>query len=318
MRSFLLLLSVLCLTPATALADSALFGASPYNVFVLNNFTESGSDVQGALAGNVVNISGYSVGINLIQSQLASQFGAGQFTLVGGTDLIATSGSLSWGNAYEGGHATDLTPNQFSLNHGTETTGGGSPIDFSAQGAKLKGLAATLAAQATSAGDTCTYDTFSKTTCKAVLPGLNIINVSDPGILNGKEIVINSIFAGATVILNVAGTNDTFGGSGFSAFNSGTTVLFNYYQATGLQLGSSGFTASLLAPYAAVNAPSGNFNGNFIASSFSGGIQFNSTDMFTGSLAGLPSPTPEPATMLLIGTALIALSRCAAKYKRRG
>jgi choice-of-anchor A domain-containing protein len=107
------------------------------------------------------------------------------------------------------------------------------------------------------------------------------------------------------LVINVAGSIDSIGGAGFTVFGSGATVLFNYYQASALTLGSSAFTGSVLAPFANVTSSGGgNFNGNLIAGSFSGSIEFHNTDLFSGSLA---SQAPEPGSVMLAGAGLTLL-----------
>lgn len=311
----------------SAFADSILYAATPYNAFVFNNFTDSRSDVEGALAaGGTVNISSYSVGATLTAGQIAASFGPGQYTLVGGSDLKAANGSLAHGNAFDGGPRSDVQQPGFTLNEGILSAGGPSPIDFSTAATELRNLSALLQLQATTGGDGCTFDGYATTTCKAVAPGLNIINVTDPAILNGKGIQIQSIYTNATLVINVSGTNDILGGSGFSAFDSGKTVMLNYYQAAALQLGSSGFTASLLAPFATVTANGGNFNGNFIANNFYGHTQFNSEDMFAGSfgnnVTNLDQPVPEPSALITVAAAMAGIfglgvrSRCGLSSRR--
>jgi choice-of-anchor A domain-containing protein len=59
------------------------------------------------------------------------------------------------------------------------------------------------------------------------------------------------------VVINIAGISGTFtSGSGWSVVGgSSQNVLVNYYQASSLILGTSGITASLLAPFADPRAP---------------------------------------------------------------
>jgi hypothetical protein len=102
----------------------------------------------------------------------------------------------------------------------------------------------------------------------------------------------------------MAGTSDSLGGAGFTVFNNGVTVLFNYYQATQLTL-ASGITASVLAPLAAVSGSNGNFDGTLIGNSFTGNMEFHDSDLFSGNLS---SVTPEPVSMALAGAGLAGLS----------
>src|SRR5206468_1825717 len=124
-------------------------------------------------------------------------------------------------------------------------------------------------------------------------------------------ITINISNPNATVVINVGGTGQTYtGGSGFTV-NGGSyqNVIVNYYQATSLTLGTSGITASLLAPFADVSkaVSGGFFDGNFIAKSFtaqgnSANEEFHS-NLFTGTLPQ-PTSTPEPGSLLLLAGGL--------------
>jgi choice-of-anchor A domain-containing protein len=295
---------------STAFASAVLGAAAPYNVFVLNNFTSSYSDIQGGLAaGGNISITGYSVGAGLTSAQAATQFPLGD-TLVSGGLLTAASGDLWEGNAY--GATTNVTPNVFNLNGGSLTTGGSPVIDFSDVGVQLNSLSTSLAGMATTAGDTCTVAFGVTTTCTVVGNGLNVINVADPSVFAGKTINVNSTGSNVTLVINVAGATDSLGGAGFNVFDNGVTVLLNYYQANTVQLGSSAFTASVLAPLATVSASGGgNFNGNLIANNFSGQLEFHNTDLFSGDL---PAAVPEPRSFLLGGAGFIAIGLLMRKH----
>jgi len=274
-------------------ASSLVPAAGPYNVFVLNDFTAANSDIQGGLAaGGNVNISSYSVGSNLSAGDISS-FPSG-YTLVAGGSLTAGPGTLFFGNAF--GNTTSLT--SFTLNDGSLTTGGTSPVDFAAATTQVDSLSTTLAGMSSTAGDSCVL-VATTVTCSATADGLNVINVADPSIFDGNTINVTSSGSNVTLVINVPGTSDTFGGGGFTAFLNGTTLLFNYYQATNIQLGDTGYTTSLLAPLATVLADSGGqFNGTFVAASFGGGqIEFHNTDTFTPQLFN----NPEPSSLSLAG-----------------
>lgn len=304
-RRFLATGAIVCTVPMfltnSAFASTIFGAAAPYNVFVLNNFTASNSDVEGGLAaGGNINIGSYSVASSINEAQAASQFPLG-YTLVAGGGLTASSGTLSAGNAY--GSTTNVS--SFNLSGGTLNTGGSQVINFQATDNQIDSDSTFLASLATTAGDSCTL-AYSTTTCTAAANNLNIINVTDPTMFAGKTININSTGSNATLVINVAGSADSLGGAGFTVFNNGVTVLFNYYQASTLALGSSTF--SVLAPFASVTGSSGSFNGTLIAGSFSGPTEFESADLFSGNL---PAQTPEPGSLVLAGAALtlIGLTR---------
>jgi len=309
-----LVLAAIGVSCAGLFGSSIVPAAGPYNVFVLNDFTAATSDIQGGLAaGGNVSITSYSVGSNLSAGDI-SLFPGG-YTLVAGGSLTASSGTLFFGNAF--GNTTSLT--SFTLNDGSLTTGGSPPVDFATATTQVDNLSTSLAGMSGTPGDSCVL-LASTVTCNAAADGLNIINVADPSIFDGNSINITATGSNVTLVINVPGTNDTFGGGGFTAFLNGTTLLFNYYQATNLQLGDTGYTASLLAPLATVYGDNGGqFNGTFVAASYGGGqIEFHNTDTFTPQFT--LNPEPNSTSLVALGGVLMlgAGMLVARKRRRRG
>ncbi len=117
------------------------------------------------------------------------------------------------------------------------------------------------------------------------------------------------------MIVNVAGATDTVGltwGTDFGGIQEvGDTatgaedVLYNFYQATSIQLGGA-MVGSVLAPDAAVTGNGQQFDGSLVAASFSsgtaGGTEFHNL-IFAGTTF-----TPEPAPLACVGAGLIVLA----------
>src|SRR5580698_5523395 len=99
-RRFGVMLGAMVLVVATAnsaLANQLTFGAAAgYNVFVFNNFTESGTSVQGSMAvgGNFAPSNG---GITIASGSSA---GPGVYDLVVGGNFTATGYSMGGGSAW--------------------------------------------------------------------------------------------------------------------------------------------------------------------------------------------------------------------------
>src|SRR3954454_6492394 len=134
------LLSLFLLAGAGAHASSYLYDASPYSVFVRNNFSLSGSDTVGAVAaGGTIAVGG---GISLASGSP----GGVTYSVFAATDFIANSGGSMNGNLYDG---TAGGINQSFTVHGTITSGNGNPsttpIDFADQFSKLGALSTYLA-----------------------------------------------------------------------------------------------------------------------------------------------------------------------------
>ncbi len=303
----------------SAHATSYLYSASPYSVFVRNNFGLNGSDTIGAVAaGGTITVGS---GISLASGNPAGV----TYSVLAATDFIANSGGSINGNLYDGtagGISAGFTVS------GVITNGNGNPatapIDFADQFKKLSTLSAYLTTLGSSGGGDGCINYFQTIKCYANNAGVNIINIPNGNAQSGNAGVVNSfdlgsnngvefyIAAGATMVINVPVGSGTLGTTGWTVNGGSQNLLFNYANATSLTLGGPlGLQASLLAPSAAVNKNGGNFDGNFIASSFSGLTEFHNT-LFSGTLPSVPAgATPEPASLALLagGLALFAFRR---------
>jgi len=268
---------------SAAYAGSYLDVVESYNVFLRNNFSDYNADTWGGVAagGTVSTTGGFGFGTH--NPNLA-------YTVIATLDFRTTgSGSIN-GNLYDG-TAGGINAN-FAVN-GTTINGKGNPatvpIDFADTFGKLGSLSASLGAMSANPGNGC-RNSYNSIVCTAAASGLNIINIgagtsqsANSGTANSYDIgnnygiQLNVTDPNATVVVNVAGSGQRFtSGAGFAVSGvSYTHVLFNYYEAMSLVLGTSGVTASLLAPFADVNKlqSGGNFDGNFIAKSFYGGSE---------------------------------------------
>lgn len=318
-----LTLALALLIPGTAFASSTLFTLSPYNALVFGSFADTADFGGGIAAGGSLTISNTTVASNLLGEPLTDF--PGQYTLVAGGTLNATNGAVAAGNVYGGGPS-----NSFSLT----MNGGGQyktspvtadPIDFSAQAAYFKGLSSTLA-NLSSTG-TCSYDGFSTTTCTATAAGLNVIKVTDPTILGTNRTVNINLGTNSFVVIDVAGAaTDYMSNYGFNiyqnGFNKGSSngdstttlahdVLFNYYQATTLDITS--VVGSVLAANANVSGiASGQIDGTLVANAFNGPTEFHNF----GYEGPLPTPTPEPMSYMLVGASLVGMAAMSRKWSR--
>jgi choice-of-anchor A domain-containing protein len=308
---------VLLMSAGSARATGYLYSASPYNVFVQNNFTLNGSDVVGGVAaGGTI-----SVGSVSLASGTGTTLFPGGYSVIGATDVLATSGSMN-GNLYDG--TAGGISSGFTV-HGSVTDGDGNPdsapIDFPDAFHQLDSLSTSLASQAATGSDSCS-NYYGTITCTAGNSGLNVIDVPAGAGQSGTGGTVNSYDLGhnygividittsdpnVTLVINVMGTSAYLGGAGFTVNGNFQKVLFNFPQAQTLVLGSSAITASVLAPLAAVTAGGGNLDGNFIALSMTQGTTEFHDDLFTGVLPQPPSATPEPLTGAMIGGGLLLL-----------
>lgn len=297
----LLLLSLTASASPTGLGDAAA-----YNVFTFGNLSSS-SDIAGRVA-----VGGY------LQSNLLdgsnSEYSRFVSTSVF-TDLAHGNGSYTvtennGGNVYVGTAGTGHI--QIQNGTGSVTTGGTNPIDFSAAKTNLSNLSLTLGALAATGTATSGSQGY---TLVANSP-ISIFNLTADTFANLTQIITN----GNTVIVNVSGTSVHSSSTALSVNGSQPTagssaaagVLFNFEDATSIALNSS-FGGTILAPNATLTGNS-QFNGQIIVNN----LNFSGEIHGTGFDGNLPTPVPEPATLLLVGSALLGVAPVVRRRLRAG
>jgi choice-of-anchor A domain-containing protein len=234
-----------------------------------------------------------------------------------GSFLNNANGGSTNGTIYYGGnYLSGVTLSHQQMTVGSMT----SPIDF--QGAQniLDALSSSLADTAANGTIIHKYSSYALNGTDAQS---NVFNLTDTT-YSGATITITAP-AGSTVIVNVAGDADSFNG-GSIVLNGVTAdhVIFNFYAAKSLSVGSMAFNGTILAPFADFTAGWGQLNGQLIAKGAAGNFTFNEV-LFDGNLDpfsdvtqttpggpnGVPgggsnvlTPTPEPASWALAGLSL--------------
>ena len=314
---YLVLLSLL----STNLYASSLGAASPYNVFVFGDFTETGADTGGRLAvGGNASFANYYAVSQSVKDLLSAP--NNDYLVVDG-NILAGPVNLDAGNAYVGGTGGSFV--QFP-GGGHLTSGGPSPIGTSpnvgvaAQAGYYTSYSNQLSQLA--ANGTVNNNGFGTITLTGTDPNLDVFTIAFALLGGNNSININDP-VGATVLINVVGTSGSTTGASIKVNNNGANgdsttadaqkVLFNFYQATSLTFGGS-VIGSVLAPNANVTGSNGQLDGALIAKNYTGTTEFHDL-VFNGSL---PSPVPEPGTwaMFLLGLGLLAASRKNSKVTR--
>ena len=310
----------------SSLSYSALAGiinlgaASNYNAFIHQNFSSTGSDVEGRVAaGGNVSISNYSINIKNSQ-QLYTDTNVLPALVVGG-DLNFTSGEIA-GDVYVGG---DYTP----TGSGTITNGSlnnmavapVAPINFDTEFAFLNDLSANLGLLAANgvAKDLYSSNQYLKGAGENGLANdLHVFNLDASDMLFNVY-HLSAVDQGDTVLLNIAGTDITtswgdFGGDNNSATslrNMSDNVIFNFFEAETLNI-KAALYGSILAPKADIKAPYGVIWGQVIANSWQGNTQINDNPLANQSnnAPALVEPTvtvPEPSSIIILALGLFVL-----------
>jgi choice-of-anchor A domain-containing protein len=323
------LMTLACLATAAHAGTSSLGLDSGLGLLSFSDLVVTGSSVNGSVAvGGNATVSNYSInpaaGSNglVVAGNLDFKSGSiGGGTRVGGNATTSYSGSFGGsvavggalnagaGLSVGGGNTTTVwgAVNGVQPWYPTVTAGAGSfslGFDFAAEQARLGSLSLQLDQQATTGTPleqwgTLIFDASNLTT--AVFD----ISAADAS----KNMQINGLAAGASVIINVLGSSVDFGNHGYTNFGSGQ-VLFNLPEATSITF-NGGTTASFLAPLATVQSGWGSIAGQVVVDSWLSSVSINAT-AFNGTLP-IATAVPEPQSWALMLGGLFAI----AAFKRR-
>lgn len=335
--------SFLALNVAPVAASFVNLGpAGDFNLFVFGNNTQFNSDVEGPLAvgGNVdfttkgtsFTVASKSPG-NQVNLVVGGNFKNQWNSLTGG---MLVNGNVDWmgptisgstsvnGNAnfYNSGGSIGLSvnvvgtytaPNYFPQNAGSPVVTP-LPFDFGDVQSYLQSESSYLSSL-TPNGITKIVSHEVHLTASGPA-GLYVFNVLGSDMSAAAHHSLNiTAPAGSTVVVNVDGTVNNFESMGI--FLTGVDrqhVLYNFHQATSLLVDAISVEGTILAPYASVNFNNGQINGTLIANHLTGGGESH-LHLFQGSL---PSPVPEPSTLVLGACGGLLAVGAAGRRRRRG
>ncbi|WP_165226854.1 choice-of-anchor A family protein [Aquisphaera insulae] len=296
-----------------ARADSMLGIAGNYGEFIFGSSTRSNSDSRGPVAvGGDATFS--SFGIAHSSNSSSSSFPVPNTLVVGG-NLKWTNGELATGTGVVGGTITDSGVGG-SITH-TSTL----PIDFSAVKTDLVAIS-TAQFNASDPYVTREYN-YKLTFGSSSATGLQVFNVLGSEMSGASEFHVNGK-AGSTVIINVDGNVSNWTGGFF--LDGGITsshILWNFVNATSVNINGIGIDGTVLATKASVTFNSGQLNGSLIADSLTGGgethidqggISGGADTRFTGQL--VTPAVPEPASVVMLGSAAVFGLGLAARRRR--
>ncbi len=234
-----------------------------YSLIVLNNLSTS-SDVENRtfVGGSLVSTSSanFAINTNGVAASEAMLVVAGD--IVAGNPINLNAGSLRLKGSsngriinYNGGGSLIADP---SLSNGPITS-------------KLQEASAELASQVANNGVTIAGNAAKFQVTETTDDGVAIFQVAGADLFGGAIAQIELIPGGAsTIVINVTGGSINWvGGNMVGSFNSTnwrSNIIWNFPQATTINMGSYNFMGALLAPYAAVTA-AGNLDGAVAVSS---------------------------------------------------
>lgn len=291
-RAFAPLLFAVLVSGISTLRAATYSLASGYNIYVLGDLKLSNVDAEGrvAVAGNA-KLANYGIG-----SKFSGNPSAAGTTLVVGGDLDYRGGEVHYGSAVHGG---TLTGN-FGIPRGSVSQG--NPLDFAGLSNELTTASSYLGALESTGTTTLQWGGVYLT---GTGKDLNVFTLEAAALASANHFVIDAP-AGATVLVNITGNAGTMKGMGFdfrdyNGDGTGSTsmqkVLYNFVDATSLNIHSIGVKGSILAPKANVTFQNGNIDGQLIAGSLEGNGEAHQY-AFEGDL---PSSlqVPEPSSLLL-------------------
>ena len=277
--------------------------ASNFNAFILNNMTMPNTDSEGRLAvGNSLNVSSYGIASKLSNND--------DVNLVVGNELHYKNGELKghFVIGENGGPAPIVDVSDY-LRAKQVTDKKVSDVQdfvdnqvasFAEARTQLIGISQNYQSYSASQSNGTINKSGSRLTFSYsgssdfVVFSLSSSEFSQAGeikfdVPRGKTIVIN--ITGATI--NWPGDQQFFNGSGMNyGDDQAAKILFNFPDATTINLGNIGIFGSVLAPKATVNASWGQLNGTLIANNF------NNTNGSMEVHFALFKPTLPPTTVL--------------------
>ncbi len=313
------------LIPTLASASFVNLGpAGDFNVYVINDNTQSGSDAEGRVAvGRDALFGAFSVASNLGSSTdnliVGRNLTNSNNTLKGG---LLVNGNVTWtnptitgrvsvnGNAnFNGGGGQIGTPvtvggTYSAPNYYPAATVGTTPQPFSFDDVSsyLTDLSDFLAAQPINGSTNISFNNIVMTGSDS---SFNNFYITAGQLAAGTGLTINAP-AGSTVVVNVDGSAADFDNQGI--FLNGVDkqhVLYNFSNASTLGISGIGVLGSLLAPRADVNFGYGNIDGTLMAYNLTGPGESHHFPF----LGELPPIVPEPSSLVLLCLGTLGLLR---------
>ena len=304
---------------STAVSEPLLGIATDYNLFALGTVSLSRTDAQGKIAGQgSILIESYTVGSSKTSSEY-SLIGAGYVEIKNSTIengglyahdavlgsstvygdvrvkwfLLQYGGGLFGGNLFAGGNNAIIE--DYLQPKLIYTDPGDCPINFIAASQYLNDVSQYLNNRVSNGTVTIEYNQITLSgTDNMIFFSLPIENLAQAVSLTF------SIPSGAKAVVNVSGMAGEIKSFGLYN-NNAANILFNFHQATNLNIHNIGFKGSILAPQASIEFNSGHLDGNLICKSITGDVELHNFP-FDCELE-LPPPSINPVLERVIDKA---------------
>jgi choice-of-anchor A domain-containing protein len=281
------------LTVGASYLSSSFSGNGNFNAIIIGSDSLSGGDFEGRAAiGNnfwVNNSTGVGLGGGrpmpnssydnlIVNGVFANNFGNWQ---VNGNFIYNTyTGSLP-------SHASG---------QGTNIGGVTNHIQFANLLNYYKGLSSDLAARTANGTVSISNFGYRQVNLTGTSSTLNIFNVNIPTGTGGIGIDIN-VPANSDVVINVTSSSFTANGGAITLNNTTQNrILWNFTNATNIDLTSYAWLGSILAPYARLTGSGGNINGQAVIGGnvlHSNGFEFHNY-CYEGTITYTPNQPPVP------------------------
>jgi choice-of-anchor A domain-containing protein len=133
--------------------------------------------------------------------------------------------------------------------------------------------------------------------------GIAVFNITASQLSSFASLQMN-LNGAQTVIVNVSGSNISFNSNELNSLGTSDNVIWNFYQATSVNIGTE-INGTVLATGANVTN-SISIDGGLFANTWTGQGELHSYG-FSGTLPGAPVAAPEPASLTLLGVGLAGL-----------
>lgn len=251
-------LNVLNLEARDVPAAYDLGAATDYNLVAFNDINVFNSDIEGRVAvGDDATLQSYGIGTGLPNSNGTRD------DLIVGDEL-----QYQWGQVFNGNLVYGTTANLdgVGIPNGTERQEA-NVFDFAALDAELTAKSTTWGAEAPNGLTNVRYGNIY---LRGSHPTLDIFTLT-PAQLNGAYSITIKAPSTATILINVPGTNVNIQNLGLHLKGVDCSqILWNFPDATEVNLSGVGLEGSFLAPNANFNFNNGQIEGTVIADSFNG------------------------------------------------